>query len=112
MGVNKNPEKTIFLAVHGNIQGVGYRVFVYEIAKKYNINGMVRNVSDGSVEILAIGNEKDLKQFIKNINISTNNMSVFNIEKFSNKNKIKHFFQSEAQNNDFIIEKTKILENN
>lgn len=112
MGIDKNTEKTIFLKVHGNIQGVGYRAFVYEIAKKYNIKGMVRNVSDGSVEILAIGNKKDLKQFIKNINISTNNMAFFNIEKYNDENKIKNFFQTEAQNNDFIIEKTKILENN
>ncbi len=41
------------ILVYGRIHGVGYRKFVKSVADKYGINGYVRNVYDGSVEILA-----------------------------------------------------------
>ncbi|MGC8687919.1 MAG: acylphosphatase, partial [Candidatus Micrarchaeia archaeon] len=59
----------VFLVVHGFVQGVGYRAFVKEIAYKYNIKGFVRNSEDGSVEILAEGNDSDIKNFMNEINI-------------------------------------------
>ena len=43
------------LVVIGLVQGVWFRKFVSDTAKQLNINGWVRNVNDGSVEILAQG---------------------------------------------------------
>lgn len=41
--------------VSGRVQGVGFRYFTYAIASKYSLKGWVRNLSDGSVEIMIQG---------------------------------------------------------
>lgn len=50
-------------SVRGRVQGVGFRHFVLSIAPEYGVRGYVRNMRDGSVEVLAIGSEKILKLF-------------------------------------------------
>ncbi len=45
------------------MQGVGFRPFVYRLARRYNLAGWVRNTS-GSVEIKAEGEEEALGQFL------------------------------------------------
>ena len=49
--------------VKGIVQGVGFRPFVYRLAKRYLINGGVLNASDG-VPIHAEGDEKLLDEFV------------------------------------------------
>lgn len=51
-----------FLRVRGVVQGVGFRPFVYRIARRHSIAGWVRNVA-GTVEIHAEGLEQDLDRF-------------------------------------------------
>jgi acylphosphatase len=41
--------------VHGRVQGVGFRVFVYHAAQEIGIAGSVRNGRDGGVEVEAEG---------------------------------------------------------
>ncbi len=41
--------------VHGRVQGVGFRAFVWRAAADLGISGWVRNRSDGTVEVLAGG---------------------------------------------------------
>src|SRR5437667_10910024 len=57
-------EKTGALAhryvVRGRVQGVGFRWFVEREAHMLGISGWVRNNSDGSVEVLAIGTRDQL----------------------------------------------------
>ena len=38
--------------VYGRVQGVGFRYFVYDLAMKLSFNGSVKNLSDGSVEVV------------------------------------------------------------
>lgn len=40
------------IIVTGKVQGVGFRYFVYKLAKKLDVQGTVRNLDDGSVEII------------------------------------------------------------
>lgn len=49
--------------IKGVVQGVGFRPFVYRLAKRYLINGWVLNAVDG-VHIYAEGDEKLLDEFI------------------------------------------------
>jgi len=48
--------------VTGRVQGVGYRNFVEHLAGKIQIDGYVRNLRDGSVEVLAMGTPENLQK--------------------------------------------------
>ena len=39
--------------MNGRVQGVGYRYFVLREAQALGVNGYVRNLPDGSVEVVA-----------------------------------------------------------
>jgi acylphosphatase len=47
--------------VRGRVQGVGFRYFVERAAGELKIDGYVRNLDDGRVEVYAIGPEEKLK---------------------------------------------------
>jgi acylphosphatase len=44
--------------VRGRVQGVGFRWFVDHEARELGLSGWVRNNLDGTVEVLAIGTER------------------------------------------------------
>ncbi len=41
--------------VRGRVQGVGFRVWARAEARRLNLDGFVRNLPDGSVEVIAAG---------------------------------------------------------
>lgn len=45
----------LHVVVRGRVQGVGFRWFVGETARRLNLAGWVRNRNDGSVEVAADG---------------------------------------------------------
>jgi acylphosphatase len=47
--------KAVRLVIEGKVQGVGYRWWAVGEARRQGLNGWVRNRSDGTVELLAIG---------------------------------------------------------
>jgi len=55
------------IRVYGRVQGVGYRDFVRRRARAFGINGYVRNMVDGSVEIVAEGEERAFELFLREI---------------------------------------------
>ncbi|HSD29091.1 MAG TPA: acylphosphatase [Vicinamibacteria bacterium] len=46
--------------VQGRVQGVGYRYFVMREAELRGVTGYVRNLADGSVEVVAEGSDETL----------------------------------------------------
>jgi len=56
--------KQIRLIIKGRVQGVFYREFTMKAARKLGLTGFVRNLSDGTVEVVAEGEEQDLKRLI------------------------------------------------
>jgi acylphosphatase len=56
--------KQIHIVVIGNVQGVGFRWWIRHIAGKLDVTGTVQNLDDGSVEIIAQGNEDILAHII------------------------------------------------
>ena len=54
--------KQLHLIVRGRVQGVFFRASTQREAKRLGLCGWVRNRSDGSVEILAEGEEAQLRQ--------------------------------------------------
>ena len=53
--------------VRGAVQGVGFRSFAVKVARQNDLNGFVRNLNDGSLEIIIEGNEWGVKLFAESI---------------------------------------------
>ena len=51
----------------GRVQGVGFRVTVRQLACGYDVTGLVRNIPDGRVELIAEGARAELKSFLTGI---------------------------------------------
>ncbi|MBS3061981.1 MAG: acylphosphatase [Candidatus Diapherotrites archaeon] len=58
------PILQVHVFVFGRVQGVGYRFFVSSAANRNKLTGFVRNVPDGSVEIVAVGEKEKLNDFL------------------------------------------------
>ncbi len=52
------------LFVEGKVQGVGYRMFIYRQALLLDLEGYVRNLPDGRVEICATGEDETLEKLV------------------------------------------------
>ena len=58
----KAPEMPERWIVSGRVQGVAYRYFTLEAANRLSLAGWVRNLVDGSVEVVAQGSDEDLAE--------------------------------------------------
>ena len=54
--------REIKMVIRGKVQGVGFRYYIYRLAKSLNLRGWVANRVDGSVEITVQGEEVNLKE--------------------------------------------------
>ncbi len=57
--------KRLHLIIHGRVQGVFFRRFVKEQGTVLGVTGFVRNKNDGTVEVVAEGNDEALNQMIE-----------------------------------------------
>lgn len=55
------------LCITGFVQGVGYRTFASRVAHVHGIDGTVRNLPDGRVQVLASGRRADLEHLINEL---------------------------------------------
>ncbi|OHB62808.1 MAG: hypothetical protein A2Y77_12340 [Planctomycetes bacterium RBG_13_62_9] len=55
------------IVFRGRVQGVGFRYTAHRIAEQYDVTGFVRNLPDGSVEMLAQGPEQRVRDCIAEI---------------------------------------------
>jgi len=79
----KKPEANIVLLrriiLSGSVQGVGCRSFVCRIANSLSLVGTVKNLPDGTVEIVAEGEEERLGEFLRRL--KTRSPSGIDVEK-------------------------------
>jgi acylphosphatase len=62
--MNKSAKHIIF---SGRVQGVGFRFTAFDKANRHQLTGFVRNLRDGTVEMLIQGNSDDIDSCIKDI---------------------------------------------
>jgi len=56
------------VTVLGRVQGVGFRYFVLEVARRLQLDGWVANATDGSVICVAEGPPAELQQLLAALN--------------------------------------------
>lgn len=54
------PQKNMKLIVTGRVQGVGYRAWCKSTARKMDLKGWVRNLDNGSVEVVLTGGSEQV----------------------------------------------------
>ena len=67
--------------VSGKVQEVGYRARIVDIANAFGLKGMIENLMDGRVKIIAEGEDEKLKWFECAIDIKNTLIYVSSIEK-------------------------------
>ncbi len=63
-GDGAESRREIHLLIRGRVQGVGFRWFVRERARRLGLAGWVRNRSDGTVELAAWGSDDALEALL------------------------------------------------
>ncbi|HTV89908.1 MAG TPA: acylphosphatase [Stellaceae bacterium] len=57
--------RSVRLRITGRVQGVGYRAWAIATAERLGLRGWVRNRADGSVEVLATGEDDAIAAMIE-----------------------------------------------
>jgi len=63
-------QKRLQIFYSGTVQGVGFRFTVRRFASRLPVTGFVRNLPDGQVELLAEGDEQDLRSLSDQVEAS------------------------------------------
>ncbi len=88
--------ETYQLSIKGNVQGVGFRPYVYQLARTSNLTGYVTNTSEGVEIIINIKETSEtLNEFIQNM--KTNLPPLATIQSISTKKIVNEVYE------DFII---------
>lgn len=57
--------KKIKAIVSGKVQGVGFRMYTQQKAEQIGVSGYVRNLNNGDVEIVAVGETEKVDALLK-----------------------------------------------
>jgi acylphosphatase len=66
--MEENPEhskRSVLIIVGGRVQGVWYRAHTEKRARELGLSGTVRNLADGTVEIVAEGDASSVAQLVE-----------------------------------------------
>lgn len=74
------------IKVTGRVQGVGFRYYAQKQAKLFGLTGWVKNLSDGSVQVMVQGEKPEINTFVDYLRIGPSmarvqNISISKIEK-------------------------------
>ncbi|MFX1374666.1 MAG: carbamoyltransferase HypF [Promethearchaeota archaeon] len=76
-----NNYKSIEINITGIVQGVGFRPFLYNLARSLNLNGYILNRGNAGVRLILQGNHQKLSKFLEEIELQKPKISyIENIE--------------------------------
>lgn len=78
--MSKENTKRVEIIVTGFVQGVFFRASTREMGQKLNLKGTVRNLANGSVEIIAEGTVEKLEKLIVFAKNGPPSAKVYNID--------------------------------
>ncbi len=93
-----DPHAALEVRVRGRVQGVGFRYFTHEVARRLGLVGYVRNTGDGSVWAYAEGPRPALDEFLRQMERGPLGASVRQVE--------HHWSAATGQHTTFSIERT------
>jgi len=73
-------EARLLAVVHGYVQGVNFRYFVLRLAGSLDLKGYVRNLPDGSVEVVAEGERDRLERLVEQLKVGPRAARVTDVE--------------------------------
>lgn len=76
VNIKNNNLKTFNINISGIVQGVGFRPFIYKLAQKYNINGMVTNTTEGVTIKINAPDKNTVEKFTSDIKLQKPYVSV------------------------------------
>ncbi|GAI20290.1 unnamed protein product, partial [marine sediment metagenome] len=76
VNIKNNNLKTFNINISGIVQGVGFRPFIYKLAQKYNINGMVTNTTEGVTIKINSPDKNTVEKFTSDIKLQKPYVSV------------------------------------
>lgn len=59
------------ILIEGHVQGAFFREWTIERAREIGVSGWVRNLSDGRVEVYAVGNEAEVERFVDRLRVGS-----------------------------------------
>ena len=65
---SKSGFKRVEASYSGRVQGVGFRFTAQRLAENLDIKGWVKNLSDGTVQLVAEGSEDNLNKLLGQLN--------------------------------------------
>ena len=72
---------TIFAKkISGKVQGIGFRATAVRIATEMSLNGFVKNLDNGDVEIVIEGSKQQFDLLMQNIHQAIPSLQITNIE--------------------------------
>ena len=78
--MKKRQETRIRVVYSGRVQGVGFRWQVSQVAENFAVTGFVRNLEDGTVELLVEGNLGEVHGMIEAVDQKLKDFWVSKVE--------------------------------
>ena len=73
-------KKSIRLYLTGTVQGIFFRQFIKDHADNHQVNGYVRNMEDGRVEVFLEGNKENVEAMIAVCKAGPRHAHIRNVE--------------------------------
>lgn len=71
---------TVRIIVSGFVQGVGFRYYVYREASSLGLNGYVKNLPTGQVEVVALGDKGLIDELVKTLRVGPGYASIAGVQ--------------------------------